>query len=739
MIKRIFSILLAFLMLVGVFSVSSVSVLAEEENQETTQQEATESQETTKEAEPTEPEDTGMHISDECMVILKKEEGFSKKPYWDYTQYTVGFGTQCPEDMRAYYTEHGITEQEAEDLLRNHLMKVEEDLNKFAEKYNLTWTQNQFDAILLFSYNCGTGWCYTPTTSTFHQYIAKGATGNDLIRAFALWCSAGGEIKDYLLRRRLSEANMYLNGIYSQTPPDNYCYVLYDANGGKSEPRSQGYNSEWPVAPFPVPVYEGYTFAGWYTAKNGGQQVTELNASTKGKTLYAYWKDADGNIKDNTEPEVRVTVTGVDVNVRKGPGTNYTRIGTVTKGDKLTIVETASGSPSRWGRYTEKGGGWICLQYTNYEAALKELGNGGTTEPPVTEPTEPPVTEPTEPPVTEPTEPETTEPTEPPVTEPTEPPEEPKKIMGTVKVNEFLRVRKGPSTGYAEVCRLKPNDRVEILEQKIVGATVWGRISQGWISMDYVKLDSTDNSDTGNTGGSDNTGNDGNTGSTAPAGTTGTIVNCSQWVRIRSGAGTGYSIAGYYYPGDKVTITEQKTVGSIKWGKTEKGWVSMDYVKLDSTSSGNTGSAGGNGGTTGGTATTAKTGKIVNCSEWVRIRSGAGTSYSIAGYYYPGDKVTITEQKTVGSIKWGKTEKGWVSMDYVQLDTTSSGTTEPAKVIKTITADCLNVRNKPGTSGTSVVAYLYYGTKVEILETTTVNGTQWGRISSGWISMDYAK
>ena len=30
--------------------------------------------------------------------------------------------------------------------------------------------------------------------------------------------------------------------------------------------------------------------------KNGGQQVTELNASTKGKTLYAYWKDADGNI-----------------------------------------------------------------------------------------------------------------------------------------------------------------------------------------------------------------------------------------------------------------------------------------------------------------------------------------------------------------------------------------------------------------------------------------------------------
>ena len=81
----------------------------------------------------------------------------------------------------------------------------------------------------------------------------------------------------------------------------------------------------------------------------------------------------------------------------------------------------------------------------------------------------------------------TTEATEPPTTAPTEPPEESKKVMGTVKVNEFLRVRQGPSTGYAEVARLKPNDRVEILEQKVVGATVWGRISQGWISMDYVR------------------------------------------------------------------------------------------------------------------------------------------------------------------------------------------------------------------------------------------------------------
>ena len=54
-------------------------------------------------------------------------------------------------------------------------------------------------------------------------------------------------------------------------------------------------------------------------------------------------------------------------------------------------------------------------------------------------------------------------------------------------------------------------------------------------------------------------------------------------------------------------------------------------------------------------------------------------------------------------------------------------------------ADSLTVRENPGTSGTKVVGYLTYGTKVEILETTMVGSTKWGRIANGWISLDYAK
>ncbi len=389
MLKRITSLLLAAVILFGVMATGAVSVSAASD----------------------------WHASDECVQLLKLEEGFSKKPYWDYAQYTVGYGTRCPDDMLAYYQEHGITEEEAEILLRNFLTAFENDINKnFVDKYNLTLTQNQFDALVMFSYNCGTGWIYE-TSGTFHNAIKSRATGNDLVRAFALWCSAGDEIKTFLLRRRLCEANMYLNGVYSQTPPSNYCYVLYDANGGKTSPRSQGYDSDLTAAPYPVPWLDGYTFDGWYTQKSGGSKVSVLDASHNGTTLYARWLDPNGQVPENKPVSLTITVTATDVNLREGPGTNYARIGGANKGDQYTITEVASGSGYQWGKFD---GGWICLQYTNYDEVVAQVPSEPTV--PETTPTEPPATEPpaTEPPATEPpaTEPPATEPpaTEPPAT-----------------------------------------------------------------------------------------------------------------------------------------------------------------------------------------------------------------------------------------------------------------------------------------------------------------------------------
>ncbi len=327
---------------------------------------------------------TANAFGNEGMRILKLEEGFSVKPYWDYTQWTVGYGTECPADMLEYYKANGISQSDAEALLREHMAEIEADIDKFVAKYGLTLNQNQYDALVLFSYNCGTAWC-SETTGTFHNAIKNQATGSDLIHAFALWCSAGGEIKDFLVRRRLSEANMYLNGVYSQTPPENYCFVKYDANGGATNPKCQGYDALLTAQPYPVPTYEGYTFDGWYTAKSGGTKVTVLDASHNNTTLYAHWA---GMSTETTPPAqdadrpILITVNTDGVNLRIGPGTEYGRLpkkSQANTGDQLTIVETYSGPTLLWGKFTEHGGGWICLTgYTNYDAALNAATTSNT-------------------------------------------------------------------------------------------------------------------------------------------------------------------------------------------------------------------------------------------------------------------------------------------------------------------------------------------------------------------------
>lgn len=675
--------------------------------------------------------DSGMKVSDELVEILKEEEGFVKYPMWDYSQYSIGYGTRCPDDMVSYYSQYGITREEAEVLLRNYLSNTEYLINAWLiEKYDLTMTQGQFDALVSFSYNMGNAWIKRPDQN-IHQKVVSGATGNELIDALSRWCKAGGQVLDYLMRRRLSEARMYLEGEYDRIPPENYCYITFDGNGGSISHSAQGYDSNYDAYPSATAEYGNYTFLGWYTDEIGGNKVEKLTQVHNGMTLYAHWQELHPEADENAQP-VEVTITGDAVNIRKGPGTNYSVVGVAKRNETYRIIQTYENGGYLWG-YHE--GGWIALQYTNYES-VKPQPEPDVTEPSEPEETTPDVTEPTptDPEVTEPapTEPEPTipqptepTPSEPTVPQPTEPePTTPAKVTGVVNANPYLCVRKGPGTGYGTVDTLQTGEKVEILEQKTVGSMVWGRISSGWISMSYVTLDKVTQPDSGNQT------TDGKTG----------VITCSV-LNVRSGAGVTYGIVGQYNKNDTVIITEQKTVGSTTWGKTEKGWVSMDYVSLKNQTQ-----------TSPDTPSTepvkpdALTGTVVS-NDVLRIRAGAGTSFSIVGFLDPNAKVTVTEQKTVGSTTWGKIDQGWVSMDFIKLDTVEeepeidTPNQEPEQTpadVRTVTATSLCVRKGAGTNY-GVVGYLTYGTKVTITEIVTVGGLQWGKTSQGWICLKYTK
>ena len=83
---------------------------------------------------------TEMSVSAKLVTVLKTMEGFSSKPKWDYGQWSVGYGTECPADKLAEYQANGIPEAEAQALLEKELDRFEKAVNDFAAKYNLLLT-----------------------------------------------------------------------------------------------------------------------------------------------------------------------------------------------------------------------------------------------------------------------------------------------------------------------------------------------------------------------------------------------------------------------------------------------------------------------------------------------------------------------------------------------------------------------------------------------------------------------
>jgi GH24 family phage-related lysozyme (muramidase) len=349
-----------------------------------------------------------MTTSEDCIQILKDMEGFVKMPIYDNGQYTVGYGSSCnPKDYP-----NGITEKEADALLREFLATMEADLNKFASRYNLKFSQNQFDALMLFTYNCGSNW--VRSEGEFRSAVIEGKTGNDFIYAITLWSSASSKLHLGLVERRLIEADMYLNGSYTNKKPAAYTYVQFDNNGGVSDVRVQGYNSAETVQPKPVPSLTGARFLGWYTEKEGGSWVTYLTADTAKDTLYAHWQTGNGDAANGTSASYqRSTAQMTSENIYNAPGGTVT--GKLAAGSTVSIVaDYVDGSNVKWGKLSQ--GGWVNL-------GNPLVGTGS----------------------------------------------EPESVTVTV-INDAINVRSGAGTNHPEVGTVFKGEKLVITETKLVGS-----------------------------------------------------------------------------------------------------------------------------------------------------------------------------------------------------------------------------------------------------------------------------
>ncbi|MBQ7160209.1 MAG: InlB B-repeat-containing protein [Clostridia bacterium] len=161
-------------------------------------------------------------ISSDGIELIKGLEGFSATKYWDVSQWSIGYGTACGENDYP----NGITESEAEALLRSALVKYELYVNKFLSNNNITINQNQYDALVSFTYNLGDVW--SSKDFTLKTYLINGVsnyTADQIKSAFGEFVSAGGQVLSGLVARREAEANYFLTAS-DTTTTTNTVYVV---------------------------------------------------------------------------------------------------------------------------------------------------------------------------------------------------------------------------------------------------------------------------------------------------------------------------------------------------------------------------------------------------------------------------------------------------------------------------------------------------------------------------------
>lgn len=205
------------------------------------------------------------------------------------------------------------------------------------------------------------------------------------------------------------------------------------------------------------------------------------------------------------------------LNIRSGPGTNYSRIGSLPRGATMTI-KSESGS---WYKIDYKGkDGWGHKSYIKKKGSVTvaSANSGGTYTAEVYN-------------------------------------------LGSART---LNVRKGPGTSYSRIGSVAKGGKVTVKSE----SNNWSKIDyngkDGWCSSRYLKRIS------GSSG-----------GSTSSAGLKGTVYNCTE-LNVRSGAGTSHSVIGKLKSGDKVDIIKKGDGWyNINYNGNTGAWASAKYIKED--------------------------------------------------------------------------------------------------------------------------------------------------------------
>ncbi|MEQ1105211.1 MULTISPECIES: lysozyme [Acinetobacter] len=144
-----------------------------------------------------------MKISNNGLNLIKQFEGLRLNAYDDGVGvWTIGYGTiKYPNGVRVKRGDK-ITQAQADQYIANDVATFERAVNMLV---NVPLNQNQFDALVSFTYNLGaTNLSASTLLKKLNSKDYKGAAAE-----FPKWNKAGGKVMTGLVRRRKAEMELF--------------------------------------------------------------------------------------------------------------------------------------------------------------------------------------------------------------------------------------------------------------------------------------------------------------------------------------------------------------------------------------------------------------------------------------------------------------------------------------------------------------------------------------------------
>ena len=168
-----------------------------------------------------------MRISEKGIALIKEFEGCELTAYrCPSNVLTIGWGHTSD-----VYEGQTITQEEANNLLVNDMIKYENYVND-CNVLTFVPNQNQFDALVSFTYNCGQGNLVTLVQNRSADVVAE---------KLLLYINGSNGILEGLVRRRKAERELFLNCDYVQTVKKEVDNVIETL---QSECNAQGFSSQ---------------------------------------------------------------------------------------------------------------------------------------------------------------------------------------------------------------------------------------------------------------------------------------------------------------------------------------------------------------------------------------------------------------------------------------------------------------------------------------------------------------